>query len=307
MSRVAKTLEDDAAFKGMGQVIAETRERRGIGREAFAAMIGRDRPGLERLERGEVDEEWGTLRLAARALEMPLDRLVELAEEAAGGEGGAQWRRWSRNAEATWTTSDAWAGPGAGELCGISYPGLLGEFLDVQLFIEPHGGFPAVRGEVVEEGVVRTGARLAAEVSRIAVEGLEPRDARFSPFPYLWVRVYGEEERREGFAVEIETLLRALKAARATGQPVPLVPVYEVERPGHGSFRAGEPRLLRIGVVGLERPSTGEAGPQAGIHFEVAEEEDRPLYGFTMEGLTPFLALGVPLLGKPWLRASGSS
>jgi transcriptional regulator with XRE-family HTH domain len=280
----------------MGQVIAEMRESRGIDPEEFAEMIETDRWSLERLERGEVDEVWGTLRLVARALRIPLDKLIELAEQAAPGEGGARWRRWSREAEATWTMTDAWAGPAA-EDRGVSYPDLLGEFLDVQLFIESHGAFPAVKGEVADEGVVRTEARLLALVSRLRVKGLEPRDARFEPLPYLWIRVYDEEDREDGFVIEIETMLRALKACRTTDQPTGPVPVYGAEQIDEESIRAGDPLLLTVSVVDLEPREPGQAGPQIGIHFEVAAE-DRRLYGFAMEGLTPFLAIGVPLLGE---------
>ena len=36
---------------------------------------------------------------SVRELELPLDALIELAEESAPGEGGEEWRRWSREAE----------------------------------------------------------------------------------------------------------------------------------------------------------------------------------------------------------------
>jgi transcriptional regulator with XRE-family HTH domain len=80
----------------MGRVIARIRHERGIDREELAGKIEESLPALEGLERGEVDADWATLRIVARALELRLDSLVELAEEAAPGEGGKEWRRWSR-------------------------------------------------------------------------------------------------------------------------------------------------------------------------------------------------------------------
>lgn len=107
MPRRARSVEDDAAFLGMGRVVAQLRERRGMGREDFAEKIEEDTRTVERLERGELNVDWATLRLIAQALAIPLDSLVELAEESAPGEGGEQWRRWSREAE---ERSDATAG-----------------------------------------------------------------------------------------------------------------------------------------------------------------------------------------------------
>lgn len=91
--------EDDAAFQGLGRVITEIRERRGMNPDEFAKRIGKQGRTVERLERGELNADWGTLRLTARAPEIPLDSLIELAEEAAPGPGGEEWRRWSRTAE----------------------------------------------------------------------------------------------------------------------------------------------------------------------------------------------------------------
>lgn len=83
----------------MGQTITVIREQRGMDRDAFAAKIEEDRENLEKIERGEVEADWGTLRANARALGLPLDVLIELAEECAPGEGGEAWRRWSREVQ----------------------------------------------------------------------------------------------------------------------------------------------------------------------------------------------------------------
>jgi DNA-binding XRE family transcriptional regulator len=80
----------------MGQTITVLREQRGMARDTFAAKIEKDRPTLEKIERGEVNADWGTLRAVARVLCLPLDVLIELAEECAPGAGGEEWRRWTR-------------------------------------------------------------------------------------------------------------------------------------------------------------------------------------------------------------------
>jgi transcriptional regulator with XRE-family HTH domain len=96
MTERPRTAEDAASYKGMGQTITLLREEAGMDRDAFAAEISEDRPTLEKVESGEVDAHWGTLRAVARALSLPLDVLIELAEECAPGPGGEEWRRWTR-------------------------------------------------------------------------------------------------------------------------------------------------------------------------------------------------------------------
>jgi ribosome-binding protein aMBF1 (putative translation factor) len=61
----------------------------------LAREIEEDLPILERIERGEVNADWATLRVIAAALALPLPALFELAEELAPGPGGAQWRKQS--------------------------------------------------------------------------------------------------------------------------------------------------------------------------------------------------------------------
>jgi len=94
-----RTLEDDASFKGMGRAILMVRERAGMSSAELAEKIEVKEIEMRQLERGELDADWATLRVIARELELPLDALIELAEESAPGEGGEQWRRWSREAE----------------------------------------------------------------------------------------------------------------------------------------------------------------------------------------------------------------
>ena len=75
------------------------RERAGISCGDLSEKIGVRESDMERIERGTIDADWATLRFLARELNLPLETLIELAEERAPGEGGEQWRRWSREAE----------------------------------------------------------------------------------------------------------------------------------------------------------------------------------------------------------------
>jgi DNA-binding XRE family transcriptional regulator len=83
----------------MGTAISMVRERVGMSSAELAETIGIREVDMQQLERGELDADWATLRVVARELELPLGALIELAEESAPGEGGEQWRRWSREAE----------------------------------------------------------------------------------------------------------------------------------------------------------------------------------------------------------------
>ncbi|MGE5335923.1 MAG: helix-turn-helix domain-containing protein [Nitrososphaerota archaeon] len=94
----ARSVEDDAAFKGLGAAVRDLREARAMTREELAGAIEEEPPILRWIEAGEVDADWGTLRVLAQALGLPLETMLELAEEAAPGEGGEQWRSWSREA-----------------------------------------------------------------------------------------------------------------------------------------------------------------------------------------------------------------
>jgi ribosome-binding protein aMBF1 (putative translation factor) len=83
----------------MGAAVVMLRERAGISCADLSERIGLRESDMERIERGEIDADWATLRFLARELKLPLATLIELAEERAPGEGGEQWRRWSREAE----------------------------------------------------------------------------------------------------------------------------------------------------------------------------------------------------------------
>jgi ribosome-binding protein aMBF1 (putative translation factor) len=99
MVRRRRNGEDDAAFIGMGKAIVYLREQRGMERDELAEKIEEDPAALGKVEGGEVNADWATLRVIAYMLGLPLDALIELAEEHAPGEGGEEWRRWTREAE----------------------------------------------------------------------------------------------------------------------------------------------------------------------------------------------------------------
>jgi len=95
-----RTAEDDAAFVGLGTAIVGLRKGRDLTPDQLAERMGEDdAAGLTRVERGEANADWAFLRAAAKALGVPLVRLLELAEEQAPGEGGDEWRAWTREAE----------------------------------------------------------------------------------------------------------------------------------------------------------------------------------------------------------------
>jgi ribosome-binding protein aMBF1 (putative translation factor) len=83
----------------MGRAVVMLRERAGMSRADLSEKIGLRESDMERIERGEIDADWATLRSLAREFKLPLEALIKLAEERAPGEGGEQWRRWSREAE----------------------------------------------------------------------------------------------------------------------------------------------------------------------------------------------------------------
>jgi len=86
----------------MGIAVATLRRDQGLSRAELAEKIEARQADVEALERGEINADWAALRELAKVLGLPLDALVELAEESAPGEGGEEWRRWSREAEQEW-------------------------------------------------------------------------------------------------------------------------------------------------------------------------------------------------------------
>ena len=80
--------EEAAAFKGLGQAVTAIRERRGLDRDTLASKAEMTRAELEKVERGELDEWWGGLRVLAKAFGMPVGALMIEAEEFAADPGG---------------------------------------------------------------------------------------------------------------------------------------------------------------------------------------------------------------------------
>jgi transcriptional regulator with XRE-family HTH domain len=77
--------EEAAAFQGLGQAITVIRERRGMSRDELASKAEMTVPELEAVERGELDEWWGGLRMIAKAFDMPFPALMMEVEEPAPG------------------------------------------------------------------------------------------------------------------------------------------------------------------------------------------------------------------------------
>jgi transcriptional regulator with XRE-family HTH domain len=92
--------EEAAAFKGLGQAVTVIRERQGMTRDDLAAKSEMTLEELEVIERGELDEGWGGLRLIAKAFGMPVGALMNEAEEFAPGPGGEDWRQSTCEGEA---------------------------------------------------------------------------------------------------------------------------------------------------------------------------------------------------------------
>ena len=79
--REPRNPEEAAAFKGLGQAITVIREQRGIDRKMLASQCEMTVKELETIERGDLDEWWGGIRLIAQALDMPLADLMFKGEE----------------------------------------------------------------------------------------------------------------------------------------------------------------------------------------------------------------------------------
>jgi transcriptional regulator with XRE-family HTH domain len=78
--------EDDAAsLKGMGLAVSEFRQRHELSQSALARRAGIGVSTLREIEQGESDARWGTLRLLASALDVPLEVMIERAGQLAPG------------------------------------------------------------------------------------------------------------------------------------------------------------------------------------------------------------------------------
>jgi transcriptional regulator with XRE-family HTH domain len=76
--------EDDAAsLKGMGLAVSELRKRHELSQSALARRAGMGVSTLYEIEQGKSDARWGTLRLLASALEVPLEVMIKRAGQLA--------------------------------------------------------------------------------------------------------------------------------------------------------------------------------------------------------------------------------
>ena len=87
-----RSKEEEASFIGMGLAIIELREDRRLSKTDLAGKAEVGISTLRAIEQGESDARWGTLRRIAPALSIPLDALIEMAEELTPGFGRAARR-----------------------------------------------------------------------------------------------------------------------------------------------------------------------------------------------------------------------
>jgi transcriptional regulator with XRE-family HTH domain len=71
----------------MGLAIVKLRESRETSKVDLASKAKIDTSTLRRIELGETDARLGTFRRLALALQIPLDAMIEMAEELAPGVG----------------------------------------------------------------------------------------------------------------------------------------------------------------------------------------------------------------------------
>jgi transcriptional regulator with XRE-family HTH domain len=69
-----------SAQPALGEAVRELRRRAGLSREELAARAELEASCVARLEEGEVDPTWGSMRRLAAGLGVPLEDLAELAE-----------------------------------------------------------------------------------------------------------------------------------------------------------------------------------------------------------------------------------
>jgi transcriptional regulator with XRE-family HTH domain len=79
--------EDEALYRGMGLAVIELRKRHAMSKADLVRRANIARSTLLCIELGKTDARWGTLRRLASALQIPLDALVEMADELAPGVG----------------------------------------------------------------------------------------------------------------------------------------------------------------------------------------------------------------------------
>lgn len=100
--RSEKSAEDIAGLTGLGLAIKGLRTEGGMTQGDLAKRSELTDKAIGRIERGEVDAKWGTLRRIAAALDLELKELLDLAVDHAPESGGTALRRgWQEGAEKT--------------------------------------------------------------------------------------------------------------------------------------------------------------------------------------------------------------
>jgi transcriptional regulator with XRE-family HTH domain len=85
MARRRRSKEDAASFEGMGRAVIELRNTRRLTQAELASRAEIGLTTLRQIEQGQDDAKWGTLRRLGSALDIPLDVMIEMAEELALG------------------------------------------------------------------------------------------------------------------------------------------------------------------------------------------------------------------------------
>ncbi|MGN6587191.1 MAG: helix-turn-helix domain-containing protein [Solirubrobacterales bacterium] len=73
-----------SAQPALGEAVRTLRQKTGLSQDALAARAELDTRSIARLEAGQVDPTWGSMRRIAAGLGVPLEDLAELAETLGG-------------------------------------------------------------------------------------------------------------------------------------------------------------------------------------------------------------------------------
>lgn len=79
MARVAGHLDQDGVLEALGQAVRERRRMLALSQEALADAAKIDRSHMGRIERGERNVTMLNMVRIARALDMPLSKLINAA------------------------------------------------------------------------------------------------------------------------------------------------------------------------------------------------------------------------------------
>lgn len=77
-----------SAQPALGKAVRALRQKTGLSQDALAARAELDSASIARVEAGQVDPTWGSMRRIAGGLGVPLEELAELAEDFERGSRG---------------------------------------------------------------------------------------------------------------------------------------------------------------------------------------------------------------------------